>query len=54
MGKQAPGFFSPIVDCHFSGKEDDGGMAVSRQQIVFALVYDIVLQYLGKRNRISD
>lgn len=43
MGKQAPGFFSPIVDCHFSGKEDDGGMAVSRQQIVFALVYDIVL-----------
>ena len=50
MGKQASGFFSPIVDCHFSDKEDDGGMVVSRQQIVFAVVYDIMLQYLGKRN----
>ena len=42
MGKQAPGIFSPIANCLFSGKKDNGRMAVSRQQIVFALVYNTV------------
>ena len=52
--KQVSDIFSLMEDCLFYGKEENGRMVAGTWQIVFASVYNIVLECFGKRNIKSD